>query len=134
MYKTILAAIMQLDTLCSIYKSFKCFFKTKLYCKQAYFTCEKCKQCAYAAIRPCTAIYMKPKCSHTPHAQYTRVSSCFFKTTWYCKQAYFSWEKCIQCAYGVFLSCTECALNNGCFIQRYKSDPDMYSTLRATKM
>ena len=50
------------------------------------------------------------------------------------KQVYFTWEKCIECAYGVFLHCTECALNNGCFIQRYRSDPAMYGTLRATKM
>merc|ERR1711911_281639 len=54
----------------------------------------------------------------------------------YCtvKKVYFTWEKCIECAYGVFLHCKECALNSGCFIQRYRSDPAMYSTLRATKM
>merc|ERR1712015_128187 len=87
-----------------------------------------------AAILPCTALYVQPKCSQTLHVQYTRVSSCFFTIIFYCKQVYFTWEKCIQCAYGVFLHCTECALNHGCFIQRYRSDPAMYSTLPAATM
>jgi len=63
-----------------------------------------------------------------------RVSSCFFTIILYCKQVYFTWEKCIECAYGVFLHCTECALSSGCFIQRYRSDPAMYSTLPAAIM
>merc|ERR1712015_332341 len=67
-----------------------------------------------AAILPGTALYVQPKCSHTLYVQYTRVSSCFFTIILYCKQVYFTWEKCIECAYGVFLHCTECALNNGC--------------------
>ena len=71
-----------------------------------------------AAILPCTALYLKPKYSRTVCFQYTRVSNCFFNTTLYCKTEYFTWEKCIQCAYGVFLHGKECALNNGCFIQR----------------
>ena len=66
-----------------------------------------------AAIMPCTALYVQP-CSHTLYVQYTRVSSCFFTIILYCKQAYLTWEKWVQCAYGVFLHCTECALNNGC--------------------
>merc|ERR1711911_54562 len=37
----------------------------------------------------------------------------------YCKQVYFTWEKCIKCAYGVFLHCRECALNHGSFFQLY---------------
>merc|ERR1711911_367765 len=86
------------------------------------------------AILPCKAPYVQPKCSHTLHVQYTRVSSCFFTIILYCKTEYVTWEKCIQCAYGVFLHCTKCALNNGCFIRRYRSDPAMYSTLRAIKM
>merc|ERR1711911_440529 len=40
----------------------------------------------------------------------------------------------VQCAYGVFLHCTECALNHECFMPRYRSDPALYSTLTATKM
>ena len=48
--------------------------------------------------------------------------------------AYFTWEKCIKSEYDVFLHCTESALNHGCFIQQYRSDPAMYSTLRATKI
>ena len=87
-----------------------------------------------AAILPCTALYVQPKCSHTLHVQYTRVSSCFFIIILYCKQVYFTWEKCIECAYGVFLHCTECALSSGCFIQRYRSDPAMYSTPPAAIM
>ena len=47
---------------------------------------------------------------------------------------YFAWEKCIQCAYGVFLHCTKCALNYRCFIQRYHCDPAMYNTLPAAIM
>merc|ERR1711911_382756 len=87
-----------------------------------------------AAILLCTALYLQSKCSPTLSFQYTRVSSCFFNTIVYCKQVYFTREKCIECAYGVFLHCTECALNSRCFIQRYRSDPAMYSTLSATKM
>ena len=34
----------------------------------------------------------------------------------------------------MFLHCTECALNNGCFIQRYRSDPAMYSSLPSAKI
>ena len=78
-----------------------------------------------AAILPCTALYVQLKCSHTLHVQYTRVSSCFFTIILYCKQVYFTWEKWVQCAYGVFLHCRECALYNECFIQRYRSDPTM---------
>ena len=78
-----------------------------------------------AAILPCKARYVQPKFSHTLHFQYTRVSSCFFTIILYCKQVYFTWEKCIQCAYDVFLHCTESALNNKCFIRRYRSDPAM---------
>ena len=85
-----------------------------------------------AAILPCKALYVQPKCSHTLHVQYTRVSSCFFIIKFYSKQVYFTWEKCIQCAYDVFLQCTECSFNHGCFIRRHRSDPAMYSTLRAT--
>ena len=118
------------------------FFNTTLYCKQAYFTLEKRVQCAYgvflsddiAAILPCTAIYVQPKRSHTLHVQYTRVSNCFFNTTLCFNQTFLTWEKWVQCAYGVFLHCRECALNIGCFIRRYRSDPAMYSTLRATKI
>merc|ERR1711911_285694 len=87
-----------------------------------------------AAILPCTSLYVQQKCSHTLHVQHTGVSSLFFNIILYCKQVCFTQKKCIHCAYGVFLHCTECALNNGCFIQRYRSDPSMYSTLRATKM
>ena len=78
-----------------------------------------------AAILPCTALYSQPKCSRTLCFQYTWVSNSFFNTTLYCKQAYFTWEKWVQCVYGVFLHCTECALNNGSFIRRYRSDPTM---------
>ena len=74
---------------------------------------------------------MQPKCSHKLYVHYTRVSKCLFNTTLYFKQAYFTWEKWVQYAYGVFLHCTECALIHGCFIQRYRSDPAMYSTLPA---
>ena len=77
---------------------------------------------------------MQPKFSHTLYVQYTRVSSSFFTMILYCKLVYFTWEKCIQCAYGVFLHCTECALIHGCFIQRYRSNPAMYSTLPAAIM
>merc|ERR1711911_46894 len=87
-----------------------------------------------AAILPCTAVYLQPKYSRTVCFQYTRVSNCFFTIILYCKQVYFTWERCIQWAYGVFLHCTECALNSGCFIQRYRSDPAMYSTLPAAIM
>ena len=87
-----------------------------------------------AALLPCTSLYLQQKYSQTVCFQYTRVSNCFFNTTLYCKQAYFTWEKCIQCAYGVFLYCTEYALNQGCFNRRYRSDPVMYSTLCATKI
>ena len=55
----------------------------------------------------------------TLHVQYTRVSSCFFTIRMYYKQVYFTWEKWIQCAYGVFLHCRNCALKHGCFIRRY---------------
>ena len=78
-----------------------------------------------AAILTCTALYVKPKCSRTLHVQYTRVTNCIFNTTFYCKTTYFTWEKWVQCAYGVFLHCTECALNHGCFSRRYRSDPTM---------
>merc|ERR1711911_533713 len=78
-----------------------------------------------AAILPCTALYVHSKCSHTLHVQYTRVSSFFFTIILYFKQVYFTWEKWVQCAFGVFLHCTECALYNECFIQRYRSDPAM---------
>ena len=87
-----------------------------------------------AAILPCTALFVQPKCTLALHVQRTRVSSWFFTIIMYCKQVYFTWEKCIQCAYGVLLLCTECSLNNGCFIQRYRSDPAMYSTLPAANM
>ena len=87
-----------------------------------------------AAILPCTALYVQQKCSHTLQVQHTRVSSWFFNIILYCKQVCFTQKKCINCAYGVFLHCTECTLNHGCFIPRYGSDPAMYSTLRATKM
>ena len=69
-----------------------------------------------AAILPCTALFVQPKCTHTLHVQHNRVSNCFFNTTLYCKQAYFTWEKWVQCAYRVFLHCTLCALNHGCSI------------------
>ena len=69
-----------------------------------------------AAILPCTALFVQPKCTHTLHVQHNRVSNCFFNTTLYCKQAYFTWEKCTQFAYVVFSKCTECAMNNGYFI------------------
>merc|ERR1711911_394906 len=86
------------------------------------------------AILPCTALYLKPKYSRTVCFQYTRVSCCFFTIILYCKQVYLTWEKCIQCAYDVFQQCTESALNHGCFIRRYRSDPAMCNTLPATKM
>ena len=85
------------------------------------------------AILPCTALYVQPKRSHTLHVQYIRVSNFIFNTILYCKQAYFTCVKWVQCAFGVFLHCRECALNYGCFIRRYRSDPAMYSNLRATK-
>merc|ERR1711911_204615 len=78
-----------------------------------------------AAILPCTALYVQSKCKHTLYVQYTRVSRFFFTIILYCKQVYFTWEKWVQCEYFVFLHCTECALNNGSFIQRYRSDPAM---------
>ena len=56
-----------------------------------------------AAILPCTKLYVQSKCSHTLHVQYTRVSNCFFNTTLYCKTAYYTWEKWVQCAFVVFL-------------------------------
>ena len=87
-----------------------------------------------AAILPCKALHVQPKCSHTLYVQYTRVSSCFFTIILYCKQVYFTWEKCIQCAYGVFLHCTKYALNQGCFILGYRSDPAIYSTQPAATM
>merc|ERR1711911_39596 len=43
-----------------------------------------------AAILPCTALYVQPKCSHTPYVQYTRVSSCFNAIILYCKQVLFT--------------------------------------------
>merc|ERR1711911_134232 len=46
-----------------------------------------------AAILPCTALYVQPKCSQTLHVQYTRVSSCFFTIILYCKQVYFDMGK-----------------------------------------
>ena len=54
-----------------------------------------------AAILPCTALFVQPKCTHTLHVQHTRVSNCFSNTTLYCMQAYFTWKKRVQCAYGV---------------------------------
>ena len=87
-----------------------------------------------AAILPCTALYVQPKCNQTLNFQYIRVSNFIFNTILYCKQAYFTCEKWVQCAFGVFLHCRECALNYGCFIRRYRSDPSMYSILLATKI
>ena len=87
-----------------------------------------------AAILPCTALFVQPKCTYTLHVHDTRVLSWFFTIILYCKQAYFTWEKCIQCEYGVFLHCTESALNNKCFIERYRSDHALYTTLRAAIM
>jgi len=69
-----------------------------------------------AAILPCKALYHQPKSSRTLYFQYRRVWNWFFYGTLYCKKPYITWEKCIQCAYSVFLHCTEFALNNGCFI------------------
>ena len=51
-----------------------------------------------AAILLGTALYVKPKCSHTLYVQYIRVSKCFFNFTLYCKQAYLKREKWVQCA------------------------------------
>ena len=55
------------------------------------------------AILPCTALYMNPKCSHTPYVQYTRVSCSFFKAIWYCKQVYFKGKSVcsVRCLYGI---------------------------------
>ena len=78
-----------------------------------------------AAILPCTTLYLQPKYSRTVCFQYTRVSNCFFNTTLYCKTAYYTWEKWVHCAYGMVLHCTECALNHGCFIRRYRRNPAM---------
>ena len=113
------------------------------YYMQLYFIWKKCIQCGnwitgvfshdIAAILPFTALYVQPKCSHTICVQYTIFKQVFFDTTLYCKTAYFTWKNWVQCAYGVFLHCTECALNNGCFIQRYCSDPAMYGTLPAAQ-
>ena len=36
-------------------------------------------------------------------------------------------------AYSVHLHCRECALKDGCFNRRYRSDPAMYSTVPASK-
>ena len=36
-------------------------------------------------------------------------------------------------AYSVGLHCRGCALNDGCFIRRYRSDPSMYSTVPEPK-
>ena len=33
----------------------------------------------YAAILPCTALFVQPKCTDTLHVQHTRVSNCFLK-------------------------------------------------------
>ena len=52
----------------------------------------------------------------------------------YCKQAYFTWENCLECAFGVLLHWTESALNNGRFIERYRSDPAMNINLQSTLM
>ena len=71
---------------------------------------------------------VQPKSSHSFYVQYTKVSSCFFTMILYCKQVNFTREKCIQCAYGVFLHCTKC-LKHSCFIQRYRSNPANNSTL-----
>jgi len=91
-----------------------CLFTIILYCKQVVFIWEKCIQCAYgvcsciaqnvhwitvvltnniAAILPCTALYVKPKCSHTLYVQYTRVSSWFFTMILYCQQKYFTLKR-----------------------------------------
>ena len=55
------------------------------------------------AILPCTALYMNPKCSHTPYVQYTRVSCSFFNAIWYCKQVYFKGKSVcsVRCLYGI---------------------------------
>merc|ERR1711946_100087 len=50
---------------------------------------------------------------------------------------YFTVSKCIlhgKSANSVLLHCTECALNNGYFIQRYRSDPSTYSSLPSAKI
>ena len=146
---------MQSDILYLIYKSFWATFSL-LYCtvskcilhgKSAYNVHTVCSCTAQnvrwitvvlsndiAAILPWKALDLQSKCSRTLYVHYTRVLSCFYTIILYCKQVYFTWEKCIEYAYGVFLHCTECALSSGWFIQRYRSDPAMYSTLRATKM
>ena len=107
-----------------------CFFNTTLYCKTAYYTWEKCRQCAYGALnngcfiqryRSDLAMYSTlPAAIMQPDTRFSiyKIWSWFFTIILYCKHGYFTWEKCIQCAYSVFLHCTECALNNGCFIQR----------------
>ena len=96
-------------------------FSTILFCQQEYFTWKRgysvhtvCSCIAQnvrwstvvlsndiTAILPCTAHYLQPECSRTLHFQYTRVSKSFFNTTLYCKQAYLTWEKWVQCAYVV---------------------------------
>merc|ERR1711911_403566 len=62
------------------------------------------------------------------------ISSCYFTMILYCQQVNFTWEKCIQCAYRVFLHCTKYALNQGFFIEGNRSDPAIYSTLPAATM
>ena len=87
-----------------------------------------------AAILPCTVLYVQPKFSHTLYVQYTRVSSWFSHHDIVLLARLFYMEKGVQCAYRVFLHFIKCALIHGCFIQRYRSDPAMYSTLPVAKM
>jgi len=132
----------------------KSFFNTTLYCKQVYLTWEKCIQCAYRVLLHCTKCALNygcliqryrndPAMYSTTRNQNLAIHSIFNKQEFqadfltmilFYQQVYFTWEKCIHCAYGEFLNCIEFALNHGCFIQRYRNDPAMYSTLRATKM
>ena len=47
---------------------------------------------------------------------------------------YYTISKCIlhwKSACSMRLHCRECALKDGCFIRRYRSDPAMYSTVPA---
>ena len=103
-------------------------------CMKVYFTWEKCTQSAYSESLHCKVCALIHGCLNAHYVQRTRVSSCFINAILYCKQLYFTIEKCIQCAYNVRLNCTECRLKHGCIIPRYRSDPALYNAVPAAKM
>ena len=111
-----------------------------------YFTWKKCVQCAFASQR----MRVERRGFYRMISQrfcYLKHLTCTQKVAIYCMfnikqfQAYFptlyyTLSKCIlhgKSAYSVRLNWRECALIDGCFIQRYCSDPAMYSTVPSPK-